>query len=594
MLSLSLQPLLDNVERVGLGPALRILRAVATMTRRTVDGQAHRARLGPVQHLAARRRRLPQDGGAQDQLVLVHHAAAGRRDRRGRRPERLAPLESLGRHLGAAFQITDDLLNLRADPEEYGKEIGGDLWEGKRTLMLLHALRRAEPDDRDRACADPGQAPTRPSTASCGSTELLDRLCRPRRTVPVGRAEIAARLHGHHRSELKSLNDIRWLYELMHRVGSLEHARDVAARQAEAAAAVLASSRLVAGAAATATCWPTSSTTCTGGPDDAPTRSCSACWPSSSGSASSPSTSSTASAPQLLPGPAGGGQRRRSGPRSNCFSAPAARCSATPPPPDELHDLLVAEGRRYAQTPRGARLRDALVASEAVENLRRVWETVSLNVLDGPAAPNAVPDAWAELLADAVIGRGPRRLRPGSPAARGVRMTLTDPREALADQSNFIGYLVGLAGLARMVRTLAADGDRTRPIRAATADDFVYALLGLASVGAAVERLANPTCGTAESDRRARGRPADDARGGCDERGCSHATTSSAPRCWPPPGPRFQGVAPLRGARPRLAAPDQLQPQQRGVRRRSSPGSAPRVIVIAHDERLDRRHRAVR
>ena len=40
MLSLSLQPLLDNVERVGLGPALRILRAVARMTRRTVEGQA--------------------------------------------------------------------------------------------------------------------------------------------------------------------------------------------------------------------------------------------------------------------------------------------------------------------------------------------------------------------------------------------------------------------------------------------------------------------------------------------------------------------------------------------------------------------------
>jgi hypothetical protein len=71
-----------------------------------------------------------------------------------------------------------------------------------------------------------------------------------------------------------------------------------------------------------------------------------------------------------------------------------------------VHDILVAEGRRYANTPRGARLRDALAASEAVENLRRVWEMLSLNVLDGPAAPNAAPDAWAELLSDAVIGRG--------------------------------------------------------------------------------------------------------------------------------------------------------------------------------------------
>ena len=40
MLSLSLQPLLDNVERVGLGPALRILRAVATMTGARIDDLA--------------------------------------------------------------------------------------------------------------------------------------------------------------------------------------------------------------------------------------------------------------------------------------------------------------------------------------------------------------------------------------------------------------------------------------------------------------------------------------------------------------------------------------------------------------------------
>jgi hypothetical protein len=71
-----------------------------------------------------------------------------------------------------------------------------------------------------------------------------------------------------------------------------------------------------------------------------------------------------------------------------------------------VHDLLVAEGRRFADTPAGAELRDALVASGAVENLRRVWETLSLNVLDGPASSNAAPDAWAELLADAIIGHG--------------------------------------------------------------------------------------------------------------------------------------------------------------------------------------------
>ena len=80
-------------------------------------------------------------------------------------------------------------------------------------------------------------------------------------------------------------------------------------------------------------------------------------------------------------------------------------------------------------------------------------------------------------------------------------MTLTDPREALADQSNFIGYLVGLAGLAEWF-TRWPPTATAQPTRRRDADDFVHVLLGLASLGAAIERLANPTAGTAESGRR--------------------------------------------------------------------------------------------
>jgi hypothetical protein len=68
-------------------------------------------------------------------------------------------------------------------------------------------------------------------------------------------------------------------------------------------------------------------------------------------------------------------------------------------------------------------------------------------------------------------------------------MTLTDPRDALADQSDFIGYLVGLGGLAQMVHALASDSAR-RAEAPSDADDFVHVLLGLASLGAAIERLA--------------------------------------------------------------------------------------------------------
>jgi geranylgeranyl diphosphate synthase type II len=59
-------------------------------------------------------------------------------------PDRLV---RFGFFLGTAFQIQDDLLNLVADTA-YGKERGGDLYEAKRTLMLIHALEVASGDDR--------------------------------------------------------------------------------------------------------------------------------------------------------------------------------------------------------------------------------------------------------------------------------------------------------------------------------------------------------------------------------------------------------------------------------------------------------------
>jgi len=50
-------------------------------------------------------------------------------------------LVGFGDAISVAFQIQDDVLNLVGSEEEYGKEIGGDIKEGKRTLMVVHALR---------------------------------------------------------------------------------------------------------------------------------------------------------------------------------------------------------------------------------------------------------------------------------------------------------------------------------------------------------------------------------------------------------------------------------------------------------------------
>jgi geranylgeranyl diphosphate synthase type I len=49
-------------------------------------------------------------------------------------------LERFGRLVGMAFQIQDDVLDLTAPAEVLGKPRGGDLAEGKKTLIMIHAL----------------------------------------------------------------------------------------------------------------------------------------------------------------------------------------------------------------------------------------------------------------------------------------------------------------------------------------------------------------------------------------------------------------------------------------------------------------------
>jgi geranylgeranyl diphosphate synthase type II len=57
-------------------------------------------------------------------------------------------LETYGRNIGIAFQIQDDLLDIVADEAEFGKVIGGDLIEGKKTFLFIKAFERAKGDDR--------------------------------------------------------------------------------------------------------------------------------------------------------------------------------------------------------------------------------------------------------------------------------------------------------------------------------------------------------------------------------------------------------------------------------------------------------------
>ena len=49
-------------------------------------------------------------------------------------------LARYGAHLGVAFQLIDDVLDYSGDPGETGKNVGGDLGEGKPTLPLIHVM----------------------------------------------------------------------------------------------------------------------------------------------------------------------------------------------------------------------------------------------------------------------------------------------------------------------------------------------------------------------------------------------------------------------------------------------------------------------
>lgn len=53
----------------------------------------------------------------------------------------LSSLAEFGRNIGTGFQIQDDYLNIVGEEEKYKKEIGGDISEGKRTLMTIYAMK---------------------------------------------------------------------------------------------------------------------------------------------------------------------------------------------------------------------------------------------------------------------------------------------------------------------------------------------------------------------------------------------------------------------------------------------------------------------
>jgi len=63
---------------------------------------------------------------------------------------------------GSAFQLQDDVLGITGDEQSLGKPVGSDIREGKRTLILLHAYKKADAEERaflDRVLGDSTASP---------------------------------------------------------------------------------------------------------------------------------------------------------------------------------------------------------------------------------------------------------------------------------------------------------------------------------------------------------------------------------------------------------------------------------------------------
>ena len=182
---MSFKPLLENRVRIGDRLTLRIIEETQRMARESA---------GQAMELGWRRYNTTELGDA-DYLEMVLKktcwlatiypvrvgALIGSRD-----SVDLDPFVRYGFFLGAAFQIQDDLLNLVGD-DGYGKEIDGDIWEGKRTLMLIHTIQESTTKERAR---------------------LSEILCRSR--------------------ERRTLSEVRWIRKLMDKYGCTEYARKIA------------------------------------------------------------------------------------------------------------------------------------------------------------------------------------------------------------------------------------------------------------------------------------------------------------------------------------------------------------------------------
>jgi len=137
---ISIRPLMDNLALLGPELTWVVLAEIEHMVRQAVEGQA--MELGWVRDnicTIEEKDYLEMILKKTCWYTTIHPMRLGAliagEDEAG-----LDRFNLFGYYMGAAFQIQDDLLNLTGDEKKYGKETGGDILEGKRTLMLIHMM----------------------------------------------------------------------------------------------------------------------------------------------------------------------------------------------------------------------------------------------------------------------------------------------------------------------------------------------------------------------------------------------------------------------------------------------------------------------
>lgn len=149
---LAVSLLLENLNEIGVAKALQIIHEIEQMARQSVEGQSME-----LDWVADNQFDLTDE----DYFVMctkktcwytfitpcrIGYIVGAEFWKDMDMTTHLKELTRFGMYLGIAFQIQDDLLNLIGSEQKYGKEIAGDIFEGKRTIMLNHVIRNAGKD----------------------------------------------------------------------------------------------------------------------------------------------------------------------------------------------------------------------------------------------------------------------------------------------------------------------------------------------------------------------------------------------------------------------------------------------------------------